>query len=411
MTTPPLAGNMEMLRRVLLKALTGSAESIARAAVQVASDAFPDKGDPRFGKDLATLSPLIASDLATAGFSSEQPSGGRQKVHLLLYDFPVGKADLQDGHLRMLNLLRVPALIARGFKVERVIGGASQTGPETGTSTSPGNAALSSERAAVVASWLVFELGQKSSDIEALSYGSAKPLIDRTGHAGGLEDPLNRNVILTYSVAVRPDDDTPPKKVQKEPLGPKVDCPGGGSPYWSVDQKGEIALDITIPVLGVIGLGGGIAMRVFDLNKLDQNGKKLATKSFIAIGGGGVADVDPLAFTKEASQIVDAVTKIRKIINASSLSGMMTVAPWSTDLANVFGWLELKKCLTFDDFDGTLMLTQTVGTGMAGHAGSAEIAYFPLLGRITAGVAYESGFVFAPSAAFKRQAWLFMEAP
>lgn len=30
MTTPPLAGNMEMLRRVLLKALTGSAESTAR---------------------------------------------------------------------------------------------------------------------------------------------------------------------------------------------------------------------------------------------------------------------------------------------------------------------------------------------------------------------------------------------
>lgn len=417
--TLPSIANPEVLRQMLWRAIKGSAENVALGAVAVAKDAFPAKGDARFGTATDTLSPLVAADLAIAGYSAEAPSGGRQRVHLLLHSFEVGKADLEDSHQRMLTLLRVPHAIGNDFTIERIIGGASQTGPEAGTATSPGNATLSSERAAVVASWLVFELGLAPGDLQSASYGSTRPVIDRTGHPDGLEEPLNRNVIVTFSVALRKPDDTPPKKVPipKPVPTPRISCAGDASAYWSLDQKGEIALDITIPVLGAIGLGGGVAMRVFDLNRLDparldqENNRAAETRRFLAIGGGAVADFDPLAFAKEVQQVADAVSKIRKIIQASSLSGMMTVHSVSTDLVDTWAIFGRKQCLEFSDFDGTLMVTENLGAGLAGHAGSAEAAKFPILGRITAGVAYDAGFSFAPSAALKRQFWLFFEAP
>ncbi|MCV3273309.1 OmpA family protein [Roseobacter sinensis] len=415
----PSIANPETLRRMLWKAIKGSAENVARGAVAVAKDTFPKAGDARLGTEPDKLSPLVAADLAIAGYSAEAPSAGRQRVHLLLHSFAIGKTDLEDSHQRMLTLLRVPKAIGNDFRIERIIGGASQTGPEAGTATSPGNAALSSERAAVVASWLVFELGVKPGDIHSASFGSARPVIDRTGHPDGLEEPLNRNVIVTFSVALRKPDDTPPKKVEipTPTPRPRIHCSGNGSAYWALDQKGEIALDITIPVLGAIGLGGGIAMRVFDLNRLDpdrlddQTRRVAETRRFMAVGGGAVADFDPLAFSKEVQQIAEAVTKVKKIIEASSLSSMMTVASLSTDLVDTWAIFGRKQCLEFDDFDGTLLVTESLGAGLAGHAGAAEATKFPILGRITAGLSYDTGFSFVPGAAVKRQFWLFFEAP
>lgn len=375
------------------------AQMPTRAAAAARFGAFPDTPDP-----------LTALDLAQSGFVVEPPSGGRQRVHLLLSHFDVSGSTLKPQHVVLLNLLRVPMALARGFRVERVLGGASQSGPEGAGNTTPGNAALAAERAATVSSWLIFEAGLNDAATRVVSFGSTLPLIDRTGYPDGLEEPRNRNVIVTWSYALPARGPAPvlrPDPAPEPPVPPGA-CPAGKSPHWELSQMGEIGLDVTIPipVAPAIGLGQGAALRLYKLSMLDDAGKVIASRNFGAVGGGSVVDVDALAFSKEAGQIADIVVTLRKVWKAASLGAAMTVVSASTRLVNPAAFLGLNTCLDFDDWNPTLMLTQATTGGGFGMTVGQEFCVLPLLTRTNAGVNYDTAFQFSPNIAMKRFAWI-----
>ena len=398
MTTPSTF--LDFLIDRVASGLASGARSADPALDLVPDAVFPDGG---------TLPQLLAGglpssaalQLATNGYVSEEPSGGRRVTHLLLSGFPVGGSELQPIHLVLLNLLHLPKLGNPSFRIEQIVGGASQSGPEAGTATSPGNEVLAQERAAQVASWLVFKLGLSADEVQSRSFGSRRPLIDKSSDPSALEEPLNRNVIVTFSTRIveLPEPAPPPRPADASP----------GAEWWGLSTVGELGLDLTIPALGVIGVGGGVAVRWCKVQRLSafDVSAVVEERDYIAIGGGAVADVDPLLFGKDVAKAVEAVTGLIQLIKSADRTASVgySVLSFSVPLAH---WLPLirRETLTFEDFNPSLVLTENI-SGVTAVVVSGEVATLPLVMRkgVSAGVDISvSGIV--PGAAVKQFKWV-----
>ena len=398
MTTPnPF---LDFLIDRVASGLANGARGADPALDPVPDAVFPDGGTLP-GLAAGGLPSSSAILLATNGYISEEPSGGRRVTHLLLSGFPIGSSELQPIHLVLLNLLHVPKLGNPSFRIEQIVGGASQSGPEAGTATSPGNDALAQERAAQVASWLVFKLGLTAEEVHSRSFGSRRPLIDKSSDPSALEEPLNRNVIVTFSTRIVevPDPIPPSEPVDTSP----------GAEWWGLSTVGELGLDVTIPALGPIGVGGGIAVRWCKVQRLSafDVSAVVEERDYIAVGGGVVSDVDPLLFGKDIAKAVEAVTGLIQLIKSANRTASVgySVLSFSVPLAHWFPLIR-RETLTFEDFNPSLVLTENISGGTAVVV-NAEIATLPLVMRkgISAGVDISvSGIV--PGAAIKQFRWV-----
>ena len=391
---------LDVLIDSVASGLASGARGVDPALDLVPDAVFPDGGTLP-GLPAGGLPSSAAILLATNGYVSEEPSGGRRVTHLLLSGFPVGGSDLQPIHIVLLNLLRLPKFANPSFRIEQIVGGASQSGPEAGTATSPGNAVLAQERAAQVASWLVFELGLSAQEVQSRSFGSRRPLIDKSSDPSALEEPLNRNVIVTFSTGlVEVPDPVPPSQ------------PVDGSPaaeWWGLSTVGELGLDLTIPALGPIGVGGGVAVRWCKVQRLSafDISAVVEERDYIAVGGGAVADVDPLLFGKDVAKAVEAVTGLIQLIKSANRTASVgySVLSFGIPLMHWFRWPR-RDMLTFEDFNPSLVLTENISGGTAVVV-NGEIATLPLVMRKGASAGVDitvSGIV--PGAAAKQFRWV-----
>ncbi len=277
----------------------------------------PSKSKWDLSPDLLSPMPgdVQSEELAQSGFSvrqlSENETSITNEVKVLLGGFETGKSNLNIVQRLFLDFIGNEGADNGFFKITEITGHASETGPEK--SSDPNkvtNVTLARERAAAVASYLIFETKLDASKLpDPTSDGSQNPIQGDPG----VDNPLNRSVVLTYQVVI-PKPQPIKVKPPAEPEPTPSPCPDGSSKHWGIRILTNLGAYPIGP--GVAGVGGGIWLG--EIVQLKPDGDKFSEvrKHSVVFVGVGVGLNNPTKYLK----VADKTKKIFDALTAGSVS-------------------------------------------------------------------------------------------